>query len=449
MISTSSPSSSRNGLQYVVYALFVAELVLFNWQRNCFGPYASPVILYLLAIALVLSTLSFARGRRWELAPPLPNGPIATWGPAAWQRLLAVATGAVAGGWYNTNLVKREIWSYRPILEFADIIPALQAYARRWLNGSEIYTPLTWELGYFELPTYLPAMWFPFILAERLGFDYRLVAWGIFLLGVLLYDYLVWRLRQPWPQTLALAALPFVVFYALITTQWAYVGITVEYMILGYYTLLVVGILLRFWPLQALALLLCVLSRYSLVFWVPLYLGLMFFYDSKKNALLVAGTVLVGVVALYIVPYLSHNWGLFMEVQRSYTDAAVFEWKHVDSLGVPLHPFNGLGLASFFYTYAPGSLYEKIGLLKTVHVALLLTVVAVAAVVYVRQRTRRTDYRVYLVAILKLYLATFYAFLQVPYPYLATLGLFMSVFMVLITVGLRQPLEAEPVAAEL
>ena len=436
-------SSSRNGIQYLVYALFAAELVLFTWRRNYFGPYISPAVLYTLAIGLTISVLALARGRQWIL----PHATVQAGSQTMWLRLLALLASAIAGGWYNTNLVKVQIRSFRPVLEYADIIPALQAYARRWLTGAEVYAPMTWELGYFELPAYLPATWFPFILAEWLGFDYRFVAWGIFLLGVLLYEYLLWRLRQPWFQTLLLAGLPFVVFYALVTTQWGYVGITVEYMMLGYYSLLVVGILLRFWPLQALALLLCVLSRYSLVIWAPLYLGLMFFYDSKKNALLIAGTVLLGIIGFYIVPYLSHNWGLFMEVQRSYTDAAVYEWKHLGDDGLPIHPFNGLGFASFFYTYAPGSLYEKIGLLKTVHVGLLLTVVALAAVVFVRQQTRRIDYRVYVVAILKLYLATFYAFLQVPYAYLATLGLFMSVFLVLMTVGLLPAAEPEQAPA--
>ena len=427
-------------MRYLIYALFFAELTLFTWQRNYFGPYVSPAILYLTALALSLSVLVYARGRQWNPVPTrVVQLPSRQWWHNTWARGVALATGAIAGGWYTTNLVKREVRGFRPILEFADIIPALQAYARRWLVGAEIYTPLTWELGYFELPTYLPAMWFPFVLAEWMGFDYRYMAWGIFLLGVAFYELLVWRLHKNGLQTLLLALLPFVTFYAFITYVWAYVGITVEYMLLGYYALLVAGILLRWWPLQALGLLLCILSRYSLVFWAPLYLGLMFFYGSRRHALLIAGTVAVGVVALSIVPYLSHNWGLFMEVQRSYTDAAAYEWKHLNGEGLPIHVYNGLGFASFFYKYGHGSLYDRIGLLKTVHVGLLVSIVVAAGVVYYRQNIQRTDYRVFVVVILKLYLATFYAFLQVPYAYLATLGVFMSVFLVLITAGLKSP----------
>ena len=419
-------------MRYCIYALFLAELVLFTWKRNLFGPYASPVVLYLLAVVSCFGVLALARDKTWALALAPPGARV---GREGWVRTLALATVAF-GVWFNTRRVNLEIRGFRPILEFADIIPALQAYARRWLAGAEIYTPLTWELGYFELPTYLPAMWFPFVLAEQFGFDYRFVAWGIFLLGVLLYEILVWRLRTGWVATLVLGALPLGVFYAFVSTIWAYVGITVEYMILGYYALLVVGILLRWWPLQALGLLLCILSRYSLVFWAPLYLGLMFFFHSRRHALLIAGTVLAGVVGLYIVPYLSHNWGLFMEVQRSYTDAAVFEWKHFGEDGKPIHLYNGLGFAPFFYHFAPGDLYEKVGLLKKLHIGLLLGLVATAGLYYYRQ-WRRLDFSVFVVVVLKLYLATFYAFIQVPYHYLMTLGVFMSVFLVVITAGLQ------------
>ena len=443
-------SLTKDRVRYVIYALFLAELLFFTRQSSYFGPYASPVILYGTAVALSMCVLYYARGRQWHLAPTAAVAlPARQWWHTTWARGLALATVVAAGGLNNTNLVKHEVRGFRPILEFADIIPALQAYARRWLVGAEIYTPLTWELGYFELPTYLPAMWFPFVIAERLGFDYRYMAWGIFLLGVAFYELLVWRLQKNAWQTALLALVPFLSFYAFISHVWAYVGITVEYMLLGYYALLVAGILLRWWPLQAVGLLLCLLSRYSLVFWAPLYLGLMFFYGSRRHALLIAGTVAVGIVALYIVPYLSHNWGLFMEVQRSYTDAAAYEWKHLNSEGMPIHLYNGLGFASFFYKYGHGSLYDRIGLLKTVHVGLLVSIVATAAVVYYRQHVPRTDYRVFVVVVLKVYLATFYAFLQVPYAYLVTLGVFMSVFLVLITAGLKIPMaEPEPTVVE-
>jgi hypothetical protein len=324
-------------------------------------------------------------------------------------------------------------------ISYSDIIPALQVYTRRWLLGTDIYVPLTWELGYFALPTYLPATWFPFLAAEYWHFDYRIMAWTLLLLlGAGGYLLVLWRLRQAWLPTLLLALVPFFYLYAFERTEESLFGFTVESLIYGYYGLLAAGILLRSWPLQAIALVACLLSRYSLVFWVPLLLGLVFFQDSRRRGLLLAGTVLAGVLLLYVVPYMSQNWGLFMEVQRSYTDVAVFEWEHLNAEGQPLHLYNGVGLAPYFYEHVSGSLRERVVALKTVHFALLVLIVGGAALLYWRQRGPRTDYRVYAVLVLKLYLATFYAFLQVPYAYLAATGIFMSAFLVLLTVGTRR-----------
>jgi uncharacterized membrane protein YfhO len=122
---------------------------------------------------------------------------------------------------------------------------------------------------------------------------------------------------------------------------------------------------------------------------------------------------------------------MFGQVQANYTIAAVAEWDHLNEKGLPAHLYNGVGMAPFFYEYASGSTLEKIMLLKQVHVMLLLAIVTGAALLYWRQRSPRMNYQMYAVVVLKLYLTTFYAFVQVPYTYLAMVGVFTSVFMVL------------------
>ena len=130
---------------------------------------------------------------------------------------------------------------------------------------------------------------------------------------------------------------------------------------------------------------------------------------------MLAGTVLLGVVALYVVPYLSHDWTMPGQVLRAYTTVAVGEWQHLNADGLPYHLYNGVGMAPFFFQYGSGTLLDRIVLLKTVHMGLLVLIIVGAAGVYWRQRGVRTNYRLYAVLVLKLYLATFYAFLQVPY----------------------------------
>lgn len=432
------PSVTR--LRPLLYGLLLAELLLATWYRNLFGFYASPVVLYALALATCVVLYHYIRYAAWLPGRPLaPN--TSPW-PQAVAVLVAVGTGVAIG----THWVRRIMREVPVDVRASDIIPALQVYTHRWLAGQEIYTPLTQELGYHALPTYLPATWFPFVLPEWLGFDYRLWAWGALLvLGAGSYLLILQPQQRRWPVALALALVPFIIIFSLLRTEEGLTGRSVEGLIIGYYAVLVAGVLRRSAPLEALGLVLCLLSRYALVFWVPLYLGLMFCQESRRRALLLAGAVLAAVLGLYIVPYLSHDWALFWQVQRDYTTVALNEWQHLRADGLPYHVYNGLGFAPFFYRYGTGSLLERIQLLKTLHLGLLLLLTVGAAWIFWRQRAPRTNFRLYAVLVLKLYLATFYAFLQVPYGYLFTVSIFLSGFLVLM-VALATPASSLPPA---
>jgi hypothetical protein len=319
--------------------------------------------------------------------------------------------------------------------DYSDIIPAITVYCQRLLAGEVVHQPLTENLGYFLEPGYLPATWFPFVVPELLRFDYRWMSCLGLLAGLLGYWVVVVRLRRPPLVTFGLSALPLLFVYGVLYTSSDIFAITIEPLIVGYYLLLVAGVLLPSRPLQAVALVLCLLSRFSLVFWVPLYLGLLYVGDSRRWAWSLAGLGAAGVLLLYVLPVLSHDWGLFMRVQEVYTETTLGEWRHLDERGLPLHLYNGIGLTNFFYCFAPGDTLARLKLAKFVHLAALLTLVGGAALAYWRQQLPRTNYRLYAIIVLKLYLATFYALLQVPYAYLAMVSFFISFYLVVLVVG--------------
>lgn len=420
-----SPLLLPANLRQLIYWLLAAEAALFTFMRGEFGYYGSPVLLYIAGTLACVATYFYTRHRAWVLPQPPTR-------PRPW---VAIVLAICFGVWLCNGKMREVISNYLIQISSSDIIPALSIYTKRFLNHEQVYTPFTNELGYFALPTYLPATWLPYLLPEWLRFDYRWMSSLLLLLGFGAYVAVVARLRKSARYTFLLTFLPFAFTYAIIRTDASIFGFTVESMIVGYYFLLVAGILLRSWPLQVLGLLLCLLSRFSLAIWLPLYFLLVFFQESKQRAFLTAGAVLAGVLALYIVPFMSQDWGLFFRVQAAYTDVAVGEWRHLNDQGLPYHLYNGVGLGNFFYRFADGELVDRIRLLKTVHVALLLLLTTAAGVIYWRQRLLRTDYRIYAVLVLKLYLITFYAFLQVPYSYLASVGMFLSLFLLLLVEG--------------
>lgn len=416
---------SSRFFSWAVLALALLEAAQFTFFRNMLGLYTSPVALYFTAVVLCLAASLTVRFRPWPMILPLDTDGLIWW-PAA----LAL----VGGLCLCVPMLNSRIHGTSP-QDYSDIIPAITVYCQRILAGEVVHRPLTENIGSFLEPGYLPAMWFPFIIPEYFRFDYRWMSSFVLLLGVLAYIVVVVRLRRSAFITFGLGSFPFIFTYGILRTNADIFSLTVEPLIVGYYLLLVAGILLPARPLLVVALILCLLSRYSLVFWVPLYLGLIYVGESRRWAWTVAGLSAVGVLVLYVVPVLSHDWGLFLRVQKIYTETTLGEWRHLDEHGLPMHLYNGVGLTNFFYRFAPGDLLARLAFAKIVHLAATLAIVVGAALVYWRQKSPRTNYRLYAVVVLKLYLATFYAFLQVPYAYLAVVGFFTSFYLVLLAVG--------------
>jgi hypothetical protein len=318
----------------------------------------------------------------------------------------------------------------------------------RFLAGEQVYTPFTRELGYQGTPGYLPLQWLPYVPAQLLGLDYRWLAFGDLLLATAGYNY--WLLRQEKQGAVLLlkALLPPLLLLAILITDSSTLGLTVETLIYGYYFMLMATIFSRSPALQALGLLVCLLSRYALVLWVPLYLLLIFFQGSRRQAVWVAAGVVAGIGLIYVLPFLSQDWGMFMRVQQEYSQLAVGEWSHLEPLAEtgdkPYHLFKGLGMAAWFYTWGQGPLLGRILLLKNFHFFFSGLVVVVAGTSYFRSR-HKIDYRLFALISLKAYLATFYHFIQVPYLYLTALSVFASVFLLVFLPG--RPPAARPAAA--
>ena len=140
-------------------------------------------------------------------------------------------------------------------------------------------------------------------------------------------------------------------------------------------------------------------------------------------------------MGIYVIPFLSHDWTIFTHALAEYKIATLGEWSHGDDSGLPPQLFNGVGAASWFYTHGSGTLGEKIAALQRTHVVACVAVMALVAGLYYRFR-HRLPYQIAALLGLKLYLTVFYTFLQIPYLYLTSLGLFMSLFVAL-TVGFR------------
>lgn len=394
--------------------------------RNYFGPYWSPVLVVVAAVLLCASALAFWLNRPLEAAAPskaLGRMPVAG---------LLLLAGAVRVLFLQAPLIH----DHPNTLAFSDVITILQTYVARFRSGEVVYRYLT-NLNYPLFPNHLPLQWLPYVPADMLGIDYRW--WSLGLLLLLGFGaYLLVLVRQPlhWLEFGIKALLPFFVLSQLIGYNPDLYTFTCEPTIICYYCLLAASVLSRSALLQGVSLVLCLLSRYSVVFWVPFFLWVLWRETGPRHALVVAGITGLGIVGIYVVPFLSHDWTIFTHALAEYKIATLGEWSHGDDSGLPPQLFSGVGAASWFYTYGGGTLVDKIAALQRAHVLACVGVMGIIAWLYYRFR-HRLNYQIAALLGLKLYLTVFYTFLQIPYLYLTSLGLFISLFVAL-TVGFRR-----------
>ena len=443
MASSSSAARWRAVRPYVwqsgVYLCFWAQLHLFESHTlpEQFRPYYLPLLLLAAAAGLSLfAVLHFLH--RPPVAPLPPAEPYSrmVWGG------LALLLGGVWVLYYQAPVILNNPVDVR----YSDVIPILQNYVARFRSGEVVYRYLT-NLPYPLFPNHLPMQWLPYVLPDQWGVDYRWWALGLLVLP----GFGAWQVtlaRQPMGRLefVLKTLLPAFVFTQLLRHDPNLYGQVAEPTIIAYYCVLAASVLSRSALAQAVALVLCLLSRYSVVFWVPFYLWVLWREAGRRHALLVAGLTLFGVLALYVVPFLSKDWTIFTHALNEYRIATLGEWSRADGPGGNAdHVFNGLGLASWFYTYAPGDLSHKIVWLQRAHVLASAATVVGFAGLYWRLR-HRVDYRLLALVALQAYLTVFYLFIQIPYSYLVSLTLFVSAFVVLVVGGggrLRQP---QPVA---
>ncbi len=227
----------------------------------------------------------------------------------------------------------------------SDIIPLIQIMCKRFLSGSYVYSMVT-DFGYKLRATYLPAFWAPFTVANLTNIDYRWIAYSAWCIAALLLCIRSMKVSSP----ILRAMIPLVVFCSYYFLQRQNPGIlemTVELLISGYYMMLIVGLNQQNGVLQGIIISLCLLSRYSLVLWLPLYCFILFVTHNRKQLCLSLTTVTIIVVIAYVIPFLSKDWSIFYNGYKYYDISANGEWTHLNDQGKPGQLFNGAGFALF------------------------------------------------------------------------------------------------------
>jgi hypothetical protein len=309
--------------------------------------------------------------------------------------------------------VCREIMDKTPLHpDHADMLPVMKVMSERFLNGeiSKVYDtiPTIWN---GIQPIYLPAMWMPFSLAQIFDFDLRWITVAGLWLATLIILILSKIKLSPPQASIAISLLLLMAFLHFEKTSNV-IRLTEEGIVILYYCFLVYAIFSKNPWLIGVAILLCVLSRYSFAGWLPFFL--IFCLYEKKYALLAKAfsIAVIGIIVLVVIPFGFAPLSLHLNLPEKYISHSLNVWN-----SNPEFFYQSLGFAKFF---GPANV-------EFLHNFLLYGSFLIPVLFFVLIRKRKgLDFYIVLASCLQLSITIFYNFLDVSYLYLYYTPVFVS-----------------------
>jgi hypothetical protein len=300
----------------------------------------------------------------------------------------------------------------------SDIIPQIQRFCKEFLAGRFPYTPFD-DFGYRMSPTYLPAQWLPYLPMDWLKIDPRMLTFSIF---ALIYGVFAAKMIQNNVsifKAILLLVMPIDLIFEVFTYESPVWSLTVEQLIMGYYLLLGISLTTESRPFQIFALVLCLMSRFALVFWLPLFIFMIWTKQGTRATLTYCAWIFAGCAVLY-APFLIKDPYIFTNAQAYYDLATERCWTEAR----PAPVYHGLAFTIYFFEKAG----EKVQLLAELKKTLFLITPSVSLLFgWIWWRFKdKMDAPLFAICTLKILLTIFYAFIQIPFSYLYVTPIIMS-----------------------
>lgn len=307
----------------------------------------------------------------------------------------------------------------------ADMIPIMKVQAERFLDGqwSSVYDPIPEIWGGIQ-PIYLPSMWIPFCSALLMHIDLRwLPAFGLFV-SIALW---IWQWKnnlENWMLLVIVAAVG-LVWWIVHEPSHNFIRLSEEGIVVFYYSLLALS--LRFVNLKmvGISIALCLLSRYTLVGWLPaLVIILLFMRHNPKGLLQIISAALIVILFLLIMPFGIKPLLIAWHLPGQYIEHAIRVWK--DN---PEYFQNSIGLAKFFGPNRILVLHDTL-----IVASFTFPTIFVLICYFYEKRTGKKLSHISLSS-LKISVVTTLCLIDVPYPYLFFTSSFVSLFIISVHFG--------------
>jgi hypothetical protein len=334
------------------------------------------------------------------------------------QWVFAVAGAAVIA------LQAKYLMNSMPIdIQYADMLPIIHVMDKRLISGhpSHVYDSIP-EIWHGTKPIYLPAMWAPFAVTSLFGIDMRWVTAACLFIAFCIFIYLT-----PTHKHRALTIITFItallLFWFIMIEDDLHGVVTrsEEGVVMIYYIAVVLALASENIYITAIAVTLCMLSRYALIGWIPAFVVYMMIEKKWKHLLWFCGIGLFCFLFFFVFPFGWNTFTRLLTLPGQYVDFARRVWNDSPEVFT-----EGVGLAALF---GP----EHIALQH--HLLLILAFVVpmlfVLTSIFFEKKYKLSNIPL---ATLKLSIVIFYNFIDVPYLYLFFTSSFISLMIVVLCI---------------
>ncbi|MBK7957641.1 MAG: hypothetical protein IPK03_05685 [Bacteroidetes bacterium] len=252
--------------------------------------------------------------------------------------------------------------------KFSDVIPTMDYMIGEFISGRSPYS-VNKGFGYPIASLYFPFVWMPLIIPKFLLIDLRYLL--MFVVIIFLAIALTFRFYRNGFYLLALLLINVLIILIILFNASDFYS-SMEWLIMIYYCILCLTFFSDNALIVSAAITLCILSRYSFLFWLPIY-ALVYFrqFGMRKTMKVVIITSIL--FSIFFLPFLfiEHPIQIGL-VFKGYASAAIGEWYGQSWQAVNELPHqlfgNGKGMAGFWYFFSKGEIEQKVFIYQKLHI---------------------------------------------------------------------------------
>jgi hypothetical protein len=263
----------------------------------------------------------------------------------------------------------------------SDVLLSVETLYDRFVAGVYPYQPLE-QYAWHPFPPYLPLYWLPVSISRLLHIDVRWTGVIILALATGIYGIYCWASPNNSAKKILILILPLIALLAYTTWAKADIAVSFEFIIGAYYLLVATGLALRNLPLIILGIICCLLSRFTLIFWLPLFGILLWQNVPYKKVLISFVAICAAVLFIYIIPFYIKDPTAFGKALAYYKGCAVSEWEGMGREHFSWTFTTGIHFAPYFRSILKGTMEQRVSAMQLIQLILMLIIALTGILLY-------------------------------------------------------------------